>query len=197
MKHIKKYINQTINFYKNIDLKKIEKIEKIILNKIIYNKQIFICGNGGSGSVANHFLCDFNKGIKDSSNYKLLPKVISLSNNMETITAISNDIDYKKIFSHQLENFGKRGDLLVTMSCSGNSPNIIEAQNMQKNMITTISLQDLPQLKSEIYQINFDIGLKIMVLVKTYFNLMHMISQNIRYKYSSNRDKKVLSKINI
>ena len=55
MKHIKKYINQTINFYKNIDLKKIEKIEKIILNKIIYNKQIFICGNGGSGSVANHF----------------------------------------------------------------------------------------------------------------------------------------------
>ena len=194
MKHIEKYINQTINFYKNIDLKKIEKIEKVILNKIKHNKQIFICGNGGSSSIANHFLCDFNKGIKNSSNYKLLPKVISLSDNMEMITAISNDIDYKKIFSLQLENYGKRGDLLVTMSCSGNSPNIIEViKYAKKSMITTISLTGFASTKiRNLSDINFDIGLKNYGISEDIFqSLMHMISQNIRYKYSSNRDKKV------
>ena len=61
------YINEVIKGTKQIDIKKIKKIENIILQTIFKDKQIFTCGNGGSASVANHFLCDFNKGIKLSS----------------------------------------------------------------------------------------------------------------------------------
>ncbi len=194
MHYIKNYINQTIDFYKNIDLKKIEKIEKVILDKIIKKKRIFTCGNGGSASVANHFLCDFNKGIKNSSNFKLIPKIISLSDNLETILAISNDISFNKIFSSQMENYAETGDLLVTMSCSGNSNNIIEAIRFaKKKKITTISFTGFASKKIEnLTDINFNVGIRNYGISEDAFSsLMHMISQNIRYKYTSNRDKKV------
>ena len=79
----------------------LEKITKFLEKSIKAKKRIFVCGNGGSASVANHFLCDFNKGIKQSSGKKLIPKVVSLNNSIELITAISNDINFNKIFEHQ------------------------------------------------------------------------------------------------
>ena len=71
MKYLKKYSKDLINSLKKIDIKKIDKIENIIVNKIKEKKNIFTCGNGGSASIANHFLCDFNKGIKNSSKKKI------------------------------------------------------------------------------------------------------------------------------
>ena len=79
------YLKETQKIYKNLDLKLLEKISFIIEKKIRYNKTIFVCGNGGSASVSNHFLCDFNKGIKNSSNKVLIPKIISLSTSIEMI----------------------------------------------------------------------------------------------------------------
>ena len=77
----------------NIDLDKLSLITTLLEKKIVNNNTIFVAGNGGSSSIANHTLCDFNKGIKISSKKKLKPKFISLSNSIETITAISNDIN--------------------------------------------------------------------------------------------------------
>ena len=135
---------------KKMDKKKIQKIffedyfssVKILLNKIDYGKliiisdfiekcikskkKIFVAGNGGSASVANHFLCDFNKGIKVSSKNKMIPKVHSLANSIEMITAISNDINYENIFEFQLENYASKGDVLFVFSCSGTSKNILK-----------------------------------------------------------------------
>ena len=91
--------------YRNIDYKEILTITQILLEKIKKNKNIYVAGNGGSASIANHLLCDFNKGIKISSKNKIKPKIISLASSVETITAISNDISYEKIFSFQLENY--------------------------------------------------------------------------------------------
>ena len=91
------YRETLIDTYNSLDLEKLEKIYKIIFQAISNNKQIFVCGNGGSASIANHFLCDFNKGVKISSNNKVKPKIFSLSNSIELMTAISNDIDYSKI----------------------------------------------------------------------------------------------------
>ena len=122
-------LNKTQNL---IDITKIISIYKTLEESILNNGQIFVAGNGGSASVANHFLCDFNKGIKNSSNNKLIPKVISLSNSIELITAISNDLSYKKIFSFQLENFAKSNDCIILFSCSGTSKNILEAVKMAK-----------------------------------------------------------------
>ena len=126
------YLKETQKIYKNLDLKLLEKISFIIEKKIRYNKTIFVCGNGGSASVSNHFLCDFNKGIKNSSNKVLIPKIISLSTSIEMITAIGNDEKFKKVFSRQLENYAKNGDLLIVLSCSGKSRNIKDVLNFAK-----------------------------------------------------------------
>jgi len=180
------YINEVIKGTKQIDIKKIKKIESIILQTIFKDKQIFTCGNGGSASVANHFLCDFNKGIKLSSKKKLKPKVISLSNNLENILAISNDIDFHQIFSFQLDNYAKKGDLLITFSCSGSSKNIIEAINYAKEKkINTISFTGFASknIKKKSF-INVDVGIKNYGVVEDIFQIiMHMISQSIRIKY--------------
>ena len=75
-KNYKNYLYYLKNGIDKLDLSKLQKIENIIFNKIKKNKKIFVCGNGGSAAVANHFLCDFNKGIKLSSENKLKPNII-------------------------------------------------------------------------------------------------------------------------
>ena len=126
------YLEETYRIFNNLDLKLLEKITLIIEKKIQSNKSIFVCGNGGSASLSNHFLSDFNKGIKNTSNKILSPKIISLSNSIEMITAIGNDEKFKKIFSKQLENYAKRGDLLIVLSCSGKSQNITDTLSFAK-----------------------------------------------------------------
>ena len=120
------YIESSCKTLRSLDIKKLEKISQIIFKKIKSNNSIFVCGNGGSASVANHFLCDYNKGIKKTSKKKLLPKIISLSSSVEVITAIGNDIDFDDIFIHQIENLYEKNDLLILFSCSGKSKNIIK-----------------------------------------------------------------------
>ena len=132
MNNIKNYLDELKKGINNLDQNKILKIESKLLETIKKGNNIFVCGNGGSSSVANHFLCDFNKGVKISSKNKLKPKVISLSNNMETILAVSNDISFDKIFSFQLENYFSKGDILITFSSSGSSPNIVDVLNFSK-----------------------------------------------------------------
>jgi phosphoheptose isomerase len=195
MKYLKNYINILKEAASSINYNKLQNIEKIIHSKIINKKKIFICGNGGSASIANHFLCDFNKGIKISSNYKLKPKIISLSNNLELILAISNDISFDKIFTYQLENYCSKGDLVITLSCSGNSPNIIDVLNYcKKNKILTISFTGFAtkqvQKKSNI---NFNINVKNYGISEDFFQIiMHMLSQSIRMKLLSKRDSKII-----
>lgn len=195
MKYLKNYIKILKEAASSINYDKLQNIEKIIHSKIINKKKIFICGNGGSASIANHFLCDFNKGIKISSNYKLKPKIISLSNNLELILAISNDISFDKIFTHQLENYCSKGDLVITLSCSGNSPNIIDVLNFcKKNKILTISFTGFAtkqiQKKSNI---NFNINVKNYGVSEDFFQIiMHMLSQSIRMKFLLKKNSKII-----
>lgn len=86
---------------------------------------IFVCGNGGSASIAEHFSCDHSKGVHLDTK-TLRPNVVSLASNMAVITAIGNDIGYASIFSKQLEfSNASDSDILVVVSSSGNSPNIV------------------------------------------------------------------------
>jgi len=194
---MKKKIKSSIDFFKNytkilnktlriINYKKIENICNIIEEKIINNCQIFVAGNGGSAAVANHLLCDFNKGIKNSSNHKLLPKIISLSNSLELITAISNDINYTKIFSHQLENYANEQDCIILFSCSGSSKNVLEAIKVAKEKnIKIIFITGFSNTKISGVDIHLNLNCKNYGITEDIFSsIMHMISQKIRAKYS-------------
>ncbi len=131
-KFFQDYILNLNNSLKNIDLKKIQKITNLIEDTIKMNKCIFICGNGGSAAISNHYVADYLKLLRTNTN--LMPKIISLASNMELITAISNDLDYNKIFSYQLESLGKKNDLLILISSSGNSKNLVYALNSAKKI---------------------------------------------------------------
>lgn len=86
---------------------------------------IFACGNGGSAAIANHLLCDYLKGI--STGTTINPRVISLSSATELITAIANDIGVEEIFAYPLRSLGRKDDVLIAISSSGQSPNIVKA----------------------------------------------------------------------
>lgn len=121
------YLSKSLNGLNN---NKLKKISNLILKTIKSKKKIFICGNGGSASLANHMLCDFAKSLKQ--NTKLVPQIISFANNLELITAISNDISYEHIFSYQAENLCVKNDLIIFFSSSGNSKNLINLFKLAK-----------------------------------------------------------------
>jgi D-sedoheptulose 7-phosphate isomerase len=88
-------------------------------------RHIFVCGNGGSASTASHFACDIVKGA--SYNRKQRFKIMALTDQLPTLTAYANDVSYDCVFVEQLKNFAGRGDLLIAISGSGNSPNVVRA----------------------------------------------------------------------
>lgn len=86
---------------------------------------IYIMGNGGSASTASHFTCDFNKGLSYKRDLRF--KMISLNDNIPTMLAYSNDVGYENIFVEQLKNFLKKDDVVIGISGSGNSENVLKA----------------------------------------------------------------------
>ena len=102
-------------------------------------KQIFVFGNGGSASNASHFVNDMAKSASDKMTNRF--KCLSLNEHISLITAISNDYSYKDIFKKQMENFATKGDMLLTLSVSGNSPNVVEAvQWANENGLHTVAM---------------------------------------------------------
>ena len=87
--------------------------------------QIFVCGNGGSAASASHLANDLGKGASQDRSPRF--RVISLTDNIPWISAVANDYDYDQVFVEQLRNYGRSGDLLLAISGSGNSPNVINA----------------------------------------------------------------------
>lgn len=115
-------LNQTI---KNLNQQEIKNCCEVLLNAYEKGNNIFICGNGGSASTASHFACDINKGVSFGLEKRF--KVFPLTDNIATITAYSNDVSYEDIFLEQLKNFFKKGDLIIAISGSGNSKNVLKA----------------------------------------------------------------------
>lgn len=116
-----------------------EKIVDLILSAYEKENHIFIMGNGGSGSTASHFACDINKGCCLDLDKKF--KMISLSDSIPTMLAYANDLSYDAIFVEQMKNFFKPGDLVIGISGSGNSENVLQAiQYANDHHGTTIGL---------------------------------------------------------
>ena len=89
------------------------------------DRQIFVFGNGGSAANASHFATDLGKGASDKLGQRF--RVLSLNDNVSWLTALGNDYAYDEVFSRQLMNYGRSGDLVLCMSVSGNSPNLVKA----------------------------------------------------------------------
>src|SRR5215471_12408816 len=104
----------------------IQQIISTILRAFEEDRTMFVFGNGGSAATASHVMCDLNKGTIGSHEARRL-RVISLTDNVPSLTAWANDAGYEHVFSEQLKNFMQAGDIVFAISGSGNSPNILEA----------------------------------------------------------------------
>lgn len=103
------------------------------------DRQIFVFGNGGSAANASHFVTDLGKGSSDKVGKRF--RVLSLNDNVAWMTALGNDYSYEDVFVKQLINYARPGDVTLTMSVSGNSPNVVKATEWAaKNGLHTIAL---------------------------------------------------------
>ena len=138
--NIIKSINESITVKKNLidQNMQIEKCIKLISKCFINGNKVFICGNGGSAADAQHLSAEFLVRLNSNINRKPFP-LISLALDTSTLTACSNDYDFKFIFSRNLEAIGNKNDLLIIISTSGNSKNILEVSKTAiKNKIKII-----------------------------------------------------------
>ena len=142
-KSIEDYITALKSEVDNLNKDSIKKAIEVIFKAYKKGEKIFIIGNGGSASTASHFACDLGKGtVKNySDDDESRFKVISLADNIPLMTAYSNDRNYEEIFSQQLSNLAEKGDVLIAISGSGNSKNILKAVEFAKRReLVTIGL---------------------------------------------------------
>lgn len=122
-----------------IDATRIDAAAEILRRAYRERRWTFACGNGGSAAISNHLHCDHLKGVQTDTD--LHPRVVSLSANLETITAIANDIDFADVFVYQLRTLAEPGDVLITISASGDSENVVRAAQWAKeNGLSTIAM---------------------------------------------------------
>ncbi|MEI8387155.1 MAG: SIS domain-containing protein [Verrucomicrobiota bacterium] len=133
------YIQKQKETLDSIPLDKVRLLIEVLKAAWKQDRQVFVFGNGGSAANSSHFATDLGKGasVKLGKGFR----VLSLNDNVSWMTALANDYAYEEIFVRQLENYGRKGDVVLTMSVSGNSPNCVKALEWAKtNGLVTIAL---------------------------------------------------------
>lgn len=130
---IKEYLSIFKDVLDKLDENSIKEMINEIYNSYLKDQTIFVIGNGGSAANASHFAQDLSKGVILDQSVEKRIRALSLTDNIAYITALANDDGYEKIFVAQMRTFANNDDLLIAISGSGNSPNIIEAVNYAKN----------------------------------------------------------------
>jgi D-sedoheptulose 7-phosphate isomerase len=126
------YKSKLLRTLDTIDLAKVDEIIEVLKRARDEDRQIFVCGNGGSAATANHFACDMVKGASYGKDKRF--RITALSEQIPTMTAYANDVGYDAVFVEQLKNFARKGDVLLALSGSGNSPNVIRAVEYAKSI---------------------------------------------------------------
>ena len=136
---ISQYLNAHHRLLDRINKDSIQKSIEIIKSTFESGKKIITCGNGGSASTASHYITDWNKMVNLATGQRF--RGVSLCDNIGLVTAYGNDIGYNDVFSGQLAAIGDEGDLLIAISGSGNSPNILKAaEYANQNKIKTLGV---------------------------------------------------------
>lgn len=186
-KFITDYLQSLTKAILSSNLNNLDLSVKEILKTIKKNGSIYVCGNGGSAAIANHYVVDFLKYFREKTNLK--PKIYSLSNNIETITAVSNDINYDQIFSYQAENYCNSNDLIIIVSSSGNSDNIKNIIKFaKKNKIKTLGFSGF---KGGYLKKNSDISIHINAQDYGLSEDSHHILMHVQLQYLIKNYKKL------
>lgn len=127
---IKTYIGHEIDTLKALDVDAISDAMNLIMEAYEAQKTIYVFGNGGSSATASHYQNDFNKGVSEHVEKKF--NLQCLNDNMATVMAVANDIGFEEVFRFQLQGHIKPGDLVIAISGSGNSKNVINAVEYAK-----------------------------------------------------------------
>lgn len=122
---LESHITEVRSVLASIPLAAIERVVAMILEAYIRGGHVYVVGNGGSATNATHFACDLSKATIVEGRARL--RVTSLTDNVALLTAWANDSSYEKVFSEQLMNLLNRGDIVIAISASGNSPNVVSA----------------------------------------------------------------------
>jgi len=176
---------------KSIKLNRLDQAAKVICKAIKERRNIYTIGNGASASIAQHWACDYTKGSSqlNPENGKFLKvRVHSLAANIPLMTAISNDISYDEVYSYQLERLGAPGDVLIAISSSGNSPNVVKAIDAAiKEKMSVITLTGFDGGEAMKMANQYILGVNVHVDCPEYEAaedchqaIMHMIAKYIR-----------------
>lgn len=125
------YRDRSIEQWKSLDLGALSRIAAIVEDARAKGRFVWVCGNGGSAATSVHMGCDFGKTAASKVGAKPL-KAVSLSDNTAFMTAIGNDLSFEETFSRQLENVAVAGDIVILISGSGNSPNLLRAAELAR-----------------------------------------------------------------
>ncbi len=159
----------------------VQKLFELVNDARNKGKHVFVLGNGGSAAAASHWVCDFGKGINTDNSKRL--KIIAPVDNGAVFSALGNDCGYNTTFSEQLKNFLETGDLVISLSVSGNSSNLVESHRYAKEMgATTVcivgdtngKLIEMSDLAIVIQSTNYGVVEDIHIILE------HAISQYMR-----------------
>lgn len=124
------YLRACRNLLQRVDIAAVERVVQRLRDARDRGATIYVAGNGGSAATASHWVNDLGKATKRSGRAPM--RVMSLSDNVSWLTALGNDEGYERVFSGQLENFARPGDVLVVISASGNSPNLLRVVELAR-----------------------------------------------------------------
>ena len=133
MDHIQSYVADLKTALDALDVGEIKAVRDRIATVRERGGTLFLCGNGGSAATASHLANDLGKGASYGRPGRRF-RVVALTDNVPWITALANDVGYESIFAEQLRNLGRPGDMLLAISGSGNSPNILGAVDAAREL---------------------------------------------------------------
>lgn len=170
----------------SVDRGKLAAAAEILRRTYTAGGTLFVCGNGGSASISNHLACDHGKLLATDTD--LLPHVQSLAANVEILTAIANDISYDEVFVHQLRLQAGPGDVLMTVSSSGDSENVVRAAEWARaHGLDVISMTGFGGGRSaEAATVNLHVAADNYGIIEDlHQSLMHMLGQFLRQERMS------------
>lgn len=187
------YFDRFAHAARSVPAPALARAAEILTSAYRQGNTVYACGNGGSAAISNHLLCDHAKCIRTDT--RLMPRVVSLATNIEMITAIANDFAYDDVFAYQLENLARPGDVLITISASGDSENVVRAASWARGHgVLTIamtgfgggrtgSLADVHlHVDGDNYGVIEDVHQSLMHVLAQYIRQAHMAEAHIRQR---------------
>lgn len=184
----KDYLARVCEEIQRVDLAQVENLSALIEERYNSGRFVFICGNGGSGANASHLCEDLAKCTLCDFDRQRRLRVLSLTDNTPWIMAVANDINYDGIFLEQLKNLGSPGDLLLAISGSGNSPNVLKAVSWaNEHEIATVGITGFGGGKLRtLAQHNLHVGVDDMGIVESVHQVVfHWVIDDLYRRFTA------------